>query len=97
MKQPTSEQREYLQRITDKVLRAVRTEIDQCPGLLGVFAELRSLGIFCQVKYNIDLNVIVREGFIPPSDLSAMSETKLDEMFTGDDLEFLRKMQKGCK
>lgn len=27
MKQPTSEQREYLQRITDKVLRAVRLKL----------------------------------------------------------------------
>jgi hypothetical protein len=97
MKRATPEQQEFLNKITDKVLAAVKQEIDRCPGLINMFDELRSLGVFCKVDYNINLNVVIREGFVPPKDLSEVPEHKLDELFSDADMELLRKMQRGAK
>jgi len=84
--------REFLACMSERMRAVITEELDKNPRIADLVKELRSLGIVCVLEHDCNVQLFVRDSFIPPKDLSGLEETRLDAMFNDEDRQMLRRI-----
>jgi hypothetical protein len=88
---------EFLHRTQQRVQESIAREMQNTPDTEKLLLELKTLGIQVFVEYGCTVRCFVSEEFEVPGERVFTPDFKLDDLFTAEDREFFRQMNRGLE